>query len=166
MIWELSRDLFRVMNYMIENNPACFIDTNILVYAFNSGPGKKKEIAAELLSGLWQNRTGCLSVQVMQEFHVVVTRKAKTPITCEQSLAILQDLSRWKVFSPRSMDVLAAIQLQTRYNISFWDSLIVRSAIASGCALLYSEDLAHGSIYEGVKVVNPFSEIENLKPRA
>lgn len=163
MSWELSRDLIRVMSYMKENNPVCFIDTNILVYAFISGSGKKKEIAADLLSSLWQNRSGCLSVQVMQEFHVVVTRKAKTPITCEQSLAILQDLSRWAVFSPRSTDVIAAIQLQTRHKISFWDSLIVRSATASGCSLLYSEDLSHGSIYEGVKVVNPFSEIENLK---
>jgi predicted nucleic acid-binding protein len=133
-----------------------FVDTNILVYAHDESAGGKHDQARALVEQLWQSRDGCLSVQVLQEFFVTVTRKIAKPVDAETAKAIVADLSRWHLHVPAADDVLAAIVIHQRTGISFWDAMIVRSAAEIGGAVLYSEDLNEGQEYSGVRVENPF----------
>jgi len=93
---------------------------------------------------------------VLQEFYVNVTRKSEFPLSAEQATQVIQDFSDWSVHRPGSKDVVSAIELHQRYQISFWDAMVVQSARQSGCGILWSEDLSDGENYEGVKVINPF----------
>jgi len=133
-----------------------FVDTNILVYAYDLSQGDKHEKAKALLLSLWETGLGCLSIQVLQEFFVSVTRKSKHPLSVEQAAQVIQDFSDWKVHRPGVKDVVAAIDLHRSHQVSFWDAMILQSARQSGCSLLWSEDLSTGQDYAGVKVVNPF----------
>ncbi len=133
-----------------------FVDTNILVYAHDDSAGAKRDQARALVEQLWESRDGCLSVQVLQEFFVTVTRKIAKPLDAETAKEIIADLSRWHVHVPAADDVLGAIGIHQRTRISFWDAMIVRSAAEMGCAVLYSEDLNAGQEYSGVLVENPF----------
>jgi predicted nucleic acid-binding protein len=133
-----------------------FVDTNVLVYAHDDSAGGKRDQARALVEQLWQSRDGCLSVQVLQEFFVTVTRKIAKPLDAETAKEIIADLSRWYVHVPAPDDVLAAIDIHQRAGISFWDAMIVRSAAEIGCSVLYSEDLNASQEYFGVRVENPF----------
>lgn len=133
-----------------------FVDTNILVYAHDSSAGAKHERAQGVLERLWENRDGCISVQVLQEFFVNVTRKIPKPLDDGAAKEVIADMSYWCVHAPAADDILAAISIHQRTGISFWDAMIVRSAAEFGCKLIYSEDLNHGQLYEGVRVENPF----------
>jgi len=133
-----------------------FVDTNILVYAHDNSAGPKRDKARALVEQLWESRDGCLSVQVLQEFFVSVTRKIAKPLDAETAKEIIADLSRWHIHVPAGDDVLGAIGIHQRTGISFWDAMIVRSAAEMGCAVLYSEDLNAGQEYSGVLAENPF----------
>jgi predicted nucleic acid-binding protein len=133
-----------------------FVDTNILVYAHDTSAGDKHERARALLEELWLSRNGCLSVQILQEFFVDVTRKIPKPLDIAAAKEIIADLSRWNVHVPAADDVLGAIGLHQRSSISFWDAMMVRSAVEMGCGVIYSEDLNHGQLYDGARVENPF----------
>ncbi|HRQ41386.1 MAG TPA: PIN domain-containing protein [Chloroflexota bacterium] len=133
-----------------------FVDTNVVVYAYDLSAGKRQKQAESLLDQLWQSRTGCLSIQVLQEFYNIVTRKLTHSLSSRHAYDIVADLGQWYIHQAVVADVLGAIQLQQRYQLSFWDALIVRSAAQSGCTILWSEDLNNGQVYEGVEVRNPF----------
>ena len=133
-----------------------FVDTNILVYAHDTSAGDKNIIARKLLEGLWERRTGCLSIQVLQEFYTTITGKIRNTLEGEIAADIIAAISAWKVHSPDMKDVLRAIEIQRRCKISFWDAMILCSAAYLGCDTLWSEDLNDGQVYEGVRVINPF----------
>ena len=133
-----------------------FVDTNVLVYAHDDSAGGKRDKARALVEELWEARDGCLSVQVLQEFFVIVTRKIANPLNAETVKDIVADYSRWYLHVPAADDVLAAIGIHQRTGISFWDAMIVRSAAEISCEVLYSEDLNAGQEYPGVRVENPF----------
>ena len=133
-----------------------FVDTNILVYAHDSSAGAKHERAKQLLAELWGNRMGCLSIQVLVEFYVTVTRKVARPLDNEEAMQIVEELAHWRVHAPRAIDVIEAIRLHRQYNISLWDAFVIWSAASQSCAVLWSEDLNSGQLYAGVRVQNPF----------
>lgn len=133
--------------------PTSVIDSGILPSTLRPGP---RDRARALVERLWESREGCLSVQVLQEFFVNVTRKIAKPLDAETAKAIVADFSRWYLHIPGADDVLAAVGIHQRTGISFWDAMIVRSAAEIGCAVLYSEDLNAGKEYSGVRVENPF----------
>lgn len=135
-----------------------FVDSNVLLYAHDRSAGAKRETAGTLIEHLWEERSGCLSVQVLQEFFVNVTRKLSSPLEVSQAREVISDYTYWRVHRPGTVDVLAAIDVHRRTGISFWDAMIVRSAASQGCGLLYSEDLNEGQLYDGVRVENPFSQ--------
>jgi len=139
-------------------NPLQFIDAGIVLYAHDASAGEKHARARELIKQLWLSETGCLSVQVLQEFYVNVTQKVPQPITREAAAQIVADLSAWKIHSPTAEDVLEATRLQQRYALSFWDAMILASALQMNCHVLWSEDLQAGSSYGPLTVVNPFNE--------
>ena len=133
-----------------------FVDTNILIYAHDSSAGVKHDKAKALLNELWRSGDGYLSIQVLQEFYVNVTRKLAIPLSPELAIEIITHLSTWRVHSPKASDLIDAIGLQTRRQISFWDAMILTSARRLGCQTLWSEDLNTGQNYEGIEVRNPF----------
>lgn len=137
-------------------NPPQFVDTNILIYAHDLSAGPKHDRARGLLQTLWRERAGGLSIQVFQEFYVNVTRKVAHPLSPESAAQIIADLSVWQIHQPDTNDVLEAIRLQGRLQLSFWDAMIMTSARRLGCEIVWSEDLSHGQVYEGVEVRNPF----------
>ncbi|MFZ5852572.1 MAG: PIN domain-containing protein [Actinomycetota bacterium] len=134
-----------------------FVDTNVLVYAHDITAGTKRDRARSLLAALWESGEGCLSVQVLQEFFVTATRRVPKPLDEDAAGIVVADLSRWRVHSPGPEDVLSAIDIHRRNQVSLWDAMIIRSAGQLGCGVLYSEDLSDGQRYEGVRVQDPFA---------
>ncbi len=141
---------------MSDDNKLQFVDTNVLIYAHDRSAGLKYGRAKALLQQLWEQGTGCLSIQVLQEFYVNVTRKVAHPLPPEAAAQIITDLSAWNVHHPAVSDILYAIRLQARFQISFWDAMIIASAQQLGCAIIWSEDLNPGQSYDQVRVLNPF----------
>ena len=132
-----------------------FVDTNILVYAHDTSAGEKHRRAKELLAKLWITGEGCLSVQVLQEFYVNITRKVKQPLSAEVARRLVEDLATWLVHSPTADDVVEAIRLHQSAQLSFWDAMILVSAARLHCHTLWSEDLSTGRLIEGVTVRSP-----------
>lgn len=135
-----------------------FVDTNVLVYAYDLSAGGKHERARQLLEELWRSRNGRLSVQVLQEFFVNITRKIPKPLSVDDASQLIWDLAYWKTHSPTPRDVVEAVSLHKRLELSFWDAMIVHSAASLGCGVLYTEDLNPGQSYDGVRVENPLHE--------
>ena len=134
-----------------------FIDTNVLVYAYDEEAGRKHDIARDLIIKLWDNKGASLSIQVLQEFYATVTRKIPRPLPTRLAKEIVEDLLTWDVVSVDGASLLAAIELHQREKISFWDALIVTSAQRAGAAVLLSEDFADARVFAGVTVRNPFA---------
>lgn len=133
-----------------------FVDANILVYAFDVSAGIKQQTAQGLLGRLWDTGTGCLSVQVVQEFFVTVTRKVPKPLSVQDAADRIREFATWRIFRPGVADILAAIGVQERAGLSFWDAMVVEAAAQAGCEVLWSEDLNDGQLIRGVRLRNPF----------
>jgi predicted nucleic acid-binding protein len=140
-----------------------FVDANILVYAFDASGQAKQAAAQQLLERLWLDGTGCLSVQVLQEFFVTVTRKVSQPLSVAEAATRIAELATWEVFSPTANDVLAAIAIQKEDQLHFWDAMVVQAASELGCDLLWTEDLNDGQLLRGVRIRNPFARLPGLR---
>ena len=132
-----------------------FVDTNNLMYAHDSTAGAKHQRAKALLAQLWQERTGAISTQVLQELAVNLRRKVATPLPAKTIQEMVADYLSWHVVVNDGAAVLEALDFMERYGISFWDALIVQAAHTAGASVLYSEDLSHGQRYGSVVVENP-----------
>lgn len=133
-----------------------FLDTNILIYAYDVSARKKHEVAKGLLIQLWESGLGVISTQVLQEFFVVSTRKIPNPMDIQRAEDIVSDLLKWEFVICDGDSILKAITLHRRYHFSFWDALIIAAALKANAAFLYSEDLTHGHSVEGLEIKNPF----------
>jgi len=132
-----------------------FVDTNILLYAHDSGTGIKHERARDLMDRLWSLRQGVLSTQVLQEFAISLRRKISPPLSTRETREWITQYMRWEVVVNTSRSILNALEIEERYQISFWDALIVQAAESAGAETLYTEDLSDGQSYGTVRVVNP-----------
>ena len=132
-----------------------FVDTNILMYAHDTAAGDKHARAKTLLEDLWQNRSGVVSTQVLQELAVNLRRKAKKPLDSKATRDVVSDYLTWQVVVNGGDAILEALDLEGRYRISLWDALVIQAAQASGAEILYSEDLSDGQSYGTVRVINP-----------
>ncbi|MCH7225622.1 PIN domain-containing protein [Haloferula sp. A504] len=133
-----------------------FVDTNILLYARDASEPEKQAIAAARLAELWETRCGRLSVQVLNEFFVNATRKLDPGLSPEEAWDDVEALFAWNPL-PIDMPVLnRTYAVQRRYELSWWDSMIVAAAEAAGCSRILSEDLSPETSYFGVAVENPF----------
>lgn len=134
----------------------CFVDTNILVYARDPSAGEKHRVAQQLIDTLWQSNRGRVSVQVLNEYLVTVTRKLNPGMSFTEAW---QDVSALAAWEPLPMDwslVEMARIIHVEHGLSWWDALILAAAGKAACEVVYSEDLASGAVYGGVRVVNPF----------
>jgi len=132
-----------------------FLDTNVLVYTDDEDSPEKKQRALELFAALRRQRTGGLSTQVLQEYFVTATRKLG--VEAEVARRKTEIFGRLHLVTLGLEDVLGAIDLLRLHHLSFWDSLVVRAALVSGCSRLLSEDLQAGRRFERLEVVNPFA---------
>jgi predicted nucleic acid-binding protein len=133
-----------------------FVDTNILVYAHDRDAGKKHHDAKNLVKMFWEQPTWpAVSVQVLQELFVNLHRKGVSVI---EAKATVQDYAAWKVVENTVELLEAGIDEMQRWQVSFWDSLILAAARHAGSSVVYSEDMNHGQDYGGILVENPFKD--------
>lgn len=132
-----------------------FVDTNVLIYSYDVDAGRKNEIASAKLRELWEQRSGVLSVQVLQEFYVNATRKIRRPISKHRARAIVENYAVW-CSGTRPNEISAAFRIEDEVKISFWDALIVASAANAGAERILSEDLNAGQRIAGILIENPF----------
>jgi predicted nucleic acid-binding protein len=143
--------------------PRAFLDTNVLVYAYDRSEPLKQSIAFNLLDTLANSGTGVISAQVLSEFFVTVTRKISEPLTFEQGITRIKNFCQfWTVLEINEMIVLEAIRGVREYRFSFWDAQIWAAARLNQVNLVLSEDFSHGSFVEGVRFINPFLPEFNL----
>lgn len=140
-------------------NDKVFVDTNILIYAHDIDAGDKQSIAAQILRGLWSARRGVLSTQVLQEFYVNITRKIPSPLSRATARDIVRSYVVWQVETVEPKSVLLASELEERYQLSFWDALIVSAARKGGVTKILSEDLPAGQRIAGILITNPFVQL-------
>lgn len=133
-----------------------FLDTNVLLYAYDASTGDKHDRARELVLGLARSGDAAISVQVLQEFYVNAVHKIAEPLTPSTARDRLAAFGRWAVHIPSAGDVIAASTLAEDHRISFWDAMIVRSAAALECPVIWTADLNTSQIISGVEVRSPF----------
>lgn len=133
-----------------------FVDTNVLVYSHDVDAERKHQIAQNILLELWKNRNGVLSVKVLQEFYVTMTRKVLHPIPPNRVRNIIRDYFSWHIEINDFNSILIASRIGEDYKISFWDALIVAAALKAKADKILTEDLKAGQIIEGMPIENPF----------
>jgi len=138
-----------------------FLDTNVLVYLFDADNPAKQSKAQALFDELSAAGRLLVSTQVLQEFYVVATRKLALPLTSHEAEQVVRDLAVFTVVPIDAQVILSAIQAGRRYDFSLWDSLIIQAALRGGAEVLYSEDLQHGQIIDGMTIRNPFNLVSH-----
>ncbi|MGH8929887.1 MAG: PIN domain-containing protein [Egibacteraceae bacterium] len=138
---------------MIERS---FVDTNVWVYRVDRGEPLKRDVARRLLDDA-PSGSLVISTQVLQEFYSVTTRRLATPLSENEAAAAVERLSDLLVVGSDSAFVRQAIGISRSSRISLWDALIVQAALAGGCDRILTEDLQHGSVIQGMPVVDPFA---------
>ena len=137
-----------------------FIDSNVFVYLFDETDERKREIASKIVESALQAHSASISFQVVQETLNVLICKLPTPMTTEDAGRFLERVLEplWRI-SPSLALYRRTLDLQARFRYSFYDSLIIASALDAGCTRLYSEDLQDGQRIEGLTLENPFREL-------
>ena len=133
-----------------------FFDTNVLVYLFDADAPAKRSRARALFQVHAEAGDILLSTQVLQEFYVTVTRKLARPLDAAAAAEAAANFAELPLVNIDSKLVLSAIHRSRGSQLSFWDALVVQAAIEGHASTLYSEDMQHGQIFDGLKVVNPF----------
>jgi len=126
----------------------------VLIYSVDAGDPQKRDAARAWTEELWSSRRGRISFQVLQEFYWIAGKKV--PEARDQIRVEIRDLLAWEPVAIDGAVLEFGWKLQDRYQLSFWDALIVAAAKAAGCAFLLTEDLQAGQDLDGVKVLNPF----------
>jgi predicted nucleic acid-binding protein len=132
-----------------------FIDTNILVYAYDADAGRKHQLARQVLEECWQSDSGAISTQILQEFYVTVTKKLPTSLPKQKAREVIETYHVWPVYRPTEFDIVAASEFEEKHQILFWDALVILAAQKSHANVLYTEDLNDGWNIEGLKIINP-----------
>jgi len=132
-----------------------FFDTNILIYSVDRDEAVKSGPAGELVETHLVRGNGAISVQVLREFYSV-SRRLGSPLSERQAQEMVDYFSTFRTLSEDASMVLGAVRRTQAMSISFWDALIVEAALKAGADRLFTEDLQHGQIIEGMRVENPF----------
>ncbi len=135
-----------------------FVDANVLIYAHDVDSKSKHATAKNILHELWTERTGVLSMQVLQEFYVNVTRKIRSPLPRDSARLVVTSYSIW-CMETTPAELSLAFRVEDESRIGFWDALIVAAAVKSGATRLLSEDLNPGQKIAGLRIENPFAAV-------
>jgi predicted nucleic acid-binding protein len=137
-----------------------FVDTNLLVYAYDDSAVAKHTTALALVDEAVKGGTPVISTQVLQELVVCLRRKVVRPLDPKEIRKIVSELLQdWEVFVNTPESILRALEIEQRYQISFWDALILNAAQSSAASILYTEDLNDDQMYGNVRVKNPFETV-------
>ena len=134
---------------------AHFLDTNILLYSIsqNAAESPKRDRALALLD----DDSGSLSIQVLQEFYVQATRSSRADaVPHELAAGLIEAWSRFRIQDMTLPVLTMALRIRKTHEFSFWDSAIVAAALVLGCDRVYTEDLTHGQVIDGLAIINPF----------
>jgi predicted nucleic acid-binding protein len=134
-----------------------FVDTNVLVYAHDVDAKRKYEVAKNILRELWNQRTGVLSLQVLQEFYVNVTRKIPSPLPKNVARLVVNSYGLW-CGETTPAEMATAFRIEDESRVGFWDALILASAVKCGAVRILSEDLNAGQMIAGIRIENPFAQ--------
>jgi predicted nucleic acid-binding protein len=134
-----------------------FVDTNILIYAHDRDAGGKHDKAKRILTDLWNQENGCLSVQVLQEFFVNVTKKIPQPLQVAVAREVIRTYLPWVRTGVDGEMVIRASEIAEAWQTSFWDGMIIAAAERSGATELLTEDLQSGQRIAGMVLINPFA---------
>lgn len=133
----------------------CFVDANVFVYARDPRDSRKQERSAQWIDMLWRERLGRTSAQAIAEFYAVATRKLGIP--AERAWYYAERYFAWRPLAIDEALLRRAREVEQRYRLSWWDSMIVAAAQLQNCALLLTEDLQDGMTLGGVTVRSPFT---------
>lgn len=133
-----------------------FVDTNVLLYAFDDKDVPKRDRSREWLTVCWQRRCGRVSTQVLNEFYANARRKFSSALSAGDARAEVRRYQHWRPWSVDHPTIETAWAVESRYGLDFWDALRVAAAQQQGCTLLLTEDLPHDQQIDGVRIVNPF----------
>ena len=136
-----------------------FVDANVLLSAYDLSEPVKSAQAREWLELLWRERSGRTSMQVLSEYYVNATRKLRPGVPAEVAW---EDVTTYFAWNPLPIDdavLLRAREIERRYQISWWDSMIVAAAQMQGCVVLLTEDLQHGMVFGTLAVRSPFTPV-------
>ena len=131
-----------------------FIDTNVVVYASDPSDSRKNELAVEILADAFDNDQYVISSQVLNEFVNTALNKLKK--SDEEVVGHLRQLKTMRVVPVSAEWLERAVEIRSRYDLQFYDSLLLAAAEALGCDEFLTEDLNDGQMYGSVKAVNPF----------
>lgn len=139
-------------------NDKIFLDTNVLVYAYDRSEPEKQQQALKLMHPLIVTETGVISTQVLAEFFVTVTQKLDAPLTLESAQQRIENYQQsWDILDMTPLIVLEAIRGVQSYKFSFWDAQIWAASRLNQINVVFSEDFNNGAVIEGVRFVNPFT---------
>lgn len=142
-----------------------FVDTNILVYLRDKSEEDKQAIALQWLAVLWQQRSGRISFQTLNEFYVTVTQRLKPGLSRPEAQADIRNLLLWNPLPVDSTVIENAWLIQERHRFSWWDSLILSAAQIQDCTYVLSEDMQHEQQIGNMTIINPFlSDLSLLTP--
>jgi predicted nucleic acid-binding protein len=133
-----------------------FLDTNVLVYAYDDSSSAKQQRARELVETLANDERALLSTQVLQEFYVVVTRRLQVPVLEDVAQEAVETLLALPIVQVTPALIVDGIRRSRVDQLALWDALIVEAALAGGASVLYSEDLQDGRRFGDLQIVNPF----------
>lgn len=133
-----------------------FVDTNMLVYARDASEAAKQATALQWLAVLWQQHSGAISYQTLNEYYVIVTQRLKPGLARADAQADIRNLLLWQPIAVDKVVMENAWLIQDRQGFSWWDSLIVSAAQIQNCDYLLSEDMQHGQKIGNLQIINPF----------
>jgi predicted nucleic acid-binding protein len=133
-----------------------FVDTNILLYSLSAVAPAKRQVSEEWLQRLWRERSGRISMQVANEYYHNLTRKSDPGLAPDKAWAEASAYFAWQPLVTDESVLTRAFSVQQRYQLSWWDSLIVAAAQLQSCTMLLTEDLHDGAQFGDVRVCNPF----------
>jgi predicted nucleic acid-binding protein len=136
--------------------PLVFVDTNVLLYAFDEADPAKRDLSRAWLAACWRGRCGRLSTQVLNEFYSNARKKVAAAISAGDARSEVRRYQQWKPWLIDQATVETAWAVESRCGINYWDALLVAAAQHRGCTLLLTEDLQHDQRIDRLRIVNPF----------
>jgi predicted nucleic acid-binding protein len=133
-----------------------FIDTNVLLYAFDERDAAKRDRSRLWLTTCWRERCGRLSTQVLNEFYANARRRFSSALSAGDARAEVRRYQQWTPWQIDHPTIETAWAVESRYGLNYWDALMLSAAQHLGCEFLLTEDLQHDQQIDGVRIVNPF----------
>lgn len=135
---------------------AVFVDTNVLLYAFDDAYPDKRDRSRAWLATCWSARCGRLSTQVLNEFYANARKRFRNAISAGDARAEVRRYQEWMPWQIDQATIETAWAIESRYDFNYWDALMASAAQHMGCVLLLTEDLQHDQMIDGLRVVSPF----------